>query len=151
MVSAMDPRGPFRRLRHLAVQLMALLAFVGALATSGSAYAFCPHAKRVMQSKPRCCGGQHAKKAAEDRPATWIERKSCCEVRNIDVLPAADTPALPILPAATVREGVFELAPGRAPHVWLRTAPTPPRQAVPIRAGPQTAHERCIRLQTFLR
>lgn len=138
-----------RRGRRLAVQLLALMAFVGALATSGTAYAFCPHAQRVMQNKARCCGGKH-QRAQKPRP-TQIERQGCCEIRNIDVLPAADSPVVPTVVAPPVAEACFELTALPAPREWPRVAPSPPRQAVPIRAGPQSAAERCVLLQTFLR
>lgn len=142
------PPQPWRLGRRIALRLLVLVAFLGALATSGTAYAFCPHAKRVMQSAAKCCGGRHAKAKSPAPPE--VQRQSCCEIRSLDALPTADTPATPVIVAAPVVEAPFALEPPAAPRAWIRVAPSPPRAAVPIRAGPQTAAERCVLLQKLL-
>lgn len=142
---------PTRRWSRALFAVMTAAVWLSAMLMAGNAYAWCPHMQRASAG---CCHGSGPALGDADG-ADSADRgpqvdAPCCETRVVSDLPTMDrapTDAL-VLPAAWV-----------LPEPVILDDPAPPfvvRQAeraqvgAPIRAGPATALERCVLLQTFL-
>lgn len=148
------------RLRSWIVHGTMLVVLLCGLLSAGTAFAFCPHAKKTRRVDT-CCAKRHARLRVEaelrvptDADAT-VRRQGCCEAFSLDALPvgeAADPPQPPNAIGPLVAVVTPALGPlGPAPSSWEPAPTAPGKTAVPIRAGPQSALERCAWLQVFLR
>ncbi|HHH27230.1 MAG TPA: hypothetical protein ENK57_02620 [Polyangiaceae bacterium] len=126
------------------------VVLLSAMLMAGNAYAWCPHMQRASAG---CCHGSEAPSTRDEAQAHRGPQVDapCCETRVLSELPAADrspndavvAPAAMILPAPVILDEP-------APRFLVREAERAQVRA-PIRAGPATALERCVLLQTFLR
>lgn len=148
------------RLRSWLVHGTMLVVLVCGLLSAGTAFAFCPHAKKTRRVDT-CCAKHRARLKAEaelrvptDADAA-VRRQGCCEAFSLDALPvgeAAEAPRPPSTLGPLVAIVTPSLGPlGPAPSSWAPAPAAPGKTAVPIRAGPQSALERCAWLQVFLR
>jgi hypothetical protein len=116
---------------------------------AGNAYAWCPHMQRAAAD---CCHGPAGPSSSDqaDQDRGPEVESPCCESRVVNELPTADrapTGAFAALQAPPLPEPVVLEPP--APTFVVREVERT-RVRTPIRAGPRTALERCVLLQTFL-
>lgn len=126
------------------------VVLLSAMLMAGNAYAWCPHMQRAAAT---CCHGPAPTAPPQDEAQAHRGPQvdaPCCETRVVSELPTADraptdgvvAPASVVLPAPVILDDP-------EPSFVLRQAERAEVRA-PIRAGPKTALERCVLLQTFL-
>lgn len=141
---------------RVAAACLAALLLVATL-TSGRSYLFCAMAERAVDA---CCCEPvrvvhlHAQDGDEDAGRAAQLGMGCCHseaygeiarghigLGALDLLAAPPATALPPAPIFT--------APPAPADARARVASPPLPRAAPIRAGPRTASDTCVRLQVF--
>ncbi|MEZ4443013.1 MAG: hypothetical protein R3B72_28215 [Polyangiaceae bacterium] len=142
-----------RRIRAV-LALVTSAVLLSAMLMGGSAYAYCPHMQRVSAG---CCHGSTSgpSEAPGSEKATAPRGPEvgspCCESRVVSELPSADRAPSDFLSTAPLAPAIEPVSIELPAALFFQPQAARAQVRAPIRAGPLTALERCVLLQTFLR
>lgn len=144
-----DGRSARAVMARVVAACLAALLLVAAF-TTGRSYIWCSMTERATDAC--CCAPTSDDDEADSTDAKL--RVGCCEHEAYGQLAPARVGVDALDPLATMPVGMPApppaiIVPARPVDSYIRVAAPAPLRASPIRAGPRTASDTCVRLQVF--